>query len=115
MKRYKFYAEMPEQRRSKSASARFGPFTRASLENASERGGICNVIAVPLGNNGQPLWQGGTDMMDAFAAINDRTDAEVEATSVDQGYLRKRCVRVSEGLARRLHPNLFIYLETDHG
>lgn len=111
MKGFRFYAEMPEERGSKSGSKRWGPFTRKTLANDAEHGCHVNCIAVPLGANDQPLWQAGSRMMDAIVPCDDRSNTVVTTASVQDEYLRVRCVRIDADLARRLHPNLFKFLE----
>lgn len=117
MKNYRFYAEMDEERGSKLASMRWGAFTRSWLNWFANENGYVNCVAIPLDEKGDPLWQQPgmsmhrSDFMDAIAAVNDRSNAPVESFSVERGYLRKRCVRIDEALARRLHPRLFSYLE----
>lgn len=111
MKDFKFYAEMPEDRRSKSASIKFDAFTRDNLRTLASRGLHNNVIAVPLDDAGRPLWIGDTTSMDAFVTQVDRSNSPVAGGVVQQEYLRKRCVLIRESLARQLHPNLFFHLE----
>ncbi len=114
MKDFHFYAEMREARGSKAASKEWDAFTRKHLQALAALGFKNNCIAVPL-ENGRPLWQGNTMMMDAIVTANELTNRWPVGGSVEQDYLRKRCVRVSEELARQLHPNLFRYLERPDG
>jgi len=111
MKGYRFYAEMPEARGSKSGSKRHRPFTRRWLEAHAIAGGRNNVIAVLLDEKGQPLWTPGTNCMAAICPINDCSNAPVQSGSPSIDYLRTRCVRIDAELAKKLHPNLFSYLE----
>lgn len=117
MKNYRFYAELPDGQNSKSGSKHVYAFTREYLQNIADTGICNNCVAVLLDDKGQPLWHTPglsstpSDSMDAISAVNGRSNAPVESCSVDRGYLRKRCVRIDETLARRLHPNLFAYLE----
>lgn len=111
---FRFYAEMPSARGSKSASKHWPAFDRAYLWFLA----TCdvpqynNVIAVILSSDGQPLWCGEKgDQMDAFCPVNDRSNAPVELGCPSREYLRKRCVRIPIELARKLHPNLFKRLE----
>lgn len=111
MQKYRFYAEMPEARGSKSASKQYGPFTREALQAAAARGGHVNCIAVLL-ENGKPLWCGiGGLRMDAIACDVERVNGPVVLGTVDRDYLRQRCVRVTEALAAKLHPKLATYLK----
>lgn len=112
MKGYKFYAEMPGDRGSKSASQRHNAFTREELQRIAAHGNNCNCIAVLLDERGQPLWCGkDRDQMDAICPLNDRSNAPVELGLPSIGYLRTRCLRINAELARKLHPYLFAYLE----
>lgn len=115
MKDFKFYAELPDDgRQSKSGSKHYYAFTRAHLQDKADRGLRNNCIAIPL-ENGRPVYQGSTLNFDAFGVVLNNIPRSVEGCSSNQGYLRAKCVRISEELARCLHPNLFLYLEADHG
>ena len=111
MKGYRFYAELPDSWGSKSASKKQPAFTRKLLEGYAGRGSHCNCIAVPLEDDGRPMYQGSTLNFDAFGVVLTHTPRSVEGVSSNAEYLRKRCVRIDEALARRLHPQLFTYLE----
>lgn len=108
---YRWYAEMPESRGSKSATKYHNAFTRAFLQNVIALGFRHNCVAVPLNGDGQPLWIPGTLMMDAYAGVNDQSNAPVAGTTVEQAYLRRRCLRITPGMVEKLHPNLFNYLK----
>lgn len=110
MKGYRFYAEMDEARGSKSASKRWGAFNRNWLQWYANENGYVNCIAVLL-ENGQPMYQGSTMRFDVISAVNGCSNAPVCLGGADNDYLRKRCVRIDEDLARRLHPRLFSVLE----
>lgn len=59
-------------------------------------------------------WYGYASMStiyDAIGALNDKPDSVVCSTSVSQVYLDQRCKRISEKLARKIHPKLFEYFE----
>jgi hypothetical protein len=108
---YRFYAELPDSHGSKSASKKHGPFTVAALQELTGRGLHNNCVAVVLDNFGNPMWQGSTDCMDCIGPIRGTSDSPVASTSVSRDYLRNRCVRISQQLARKLHPAMFAYLE----
>lgn len=110
MKNFHFYAELPEARGSKSASKHWGPFTVSVLWGIAHTGLRNNCIAVPL-ENGRPMYQGNTLNFDAFGVALEGVHNSVEGVGTTRDYLRKRCVRISEDLARKLHPALFTYLE----
>lgn len=111
MKGYRFYAELPDGRASKSASKRYAAFTRANLEQLAARGAHNNCVAVPLDEAGRPLWQGATMNADAVVSVRGTPNSPVCGGSVSRDYLRTRCVRVPQALACQLHPNLFTYLD----
>ncbi len=67
-----------------------------------------NVVAV-LPKKG--LFQRGEDLcVQAVHALHDYADSPACSGSLALNYLRKRCKRVSEDIARVIHPRLF---ETD--
>lgn len=113
MKGYRFYAEMSEARKSKSASKAnpFFPWTVNGIRNAVAMSGEgIDLLAVPLSAKGQPLWQGSTLNCDAIASPAGGGYCDSCSTSHD--YLVKRCTRIPESLARQLSPMLFAYLES---
>lgn len=113
MKGYRFYAELPvvpDGRKTKAGRKGNPSFTRKNLRDGLF-GPHVNVVAVMLDENQRPMWQGSSDGMDAVAAATNVRNAGVIACSVSRCYLRDRCVRIDEALARRIHPNLFMYLE----
>lgn len=105
MKGYRFFAEMPEERRSKSASKAhpFQPWTVETLRGYTVIGRKVNCIAVVIDSqNGRSI--------ECVSSVYDHADSAVADGQCAFEYLRKRCVRVPEELARLLHPRLFIYL-----
>lgn len=105
MEGVRFYAEMQDERGSKSGSRRWKPFTRATLAAGAEEGQRCNVVAIFPGNSRLG------DQWDGIGSVLGTSNSPVCSVSPDSGYLRKRCVRVSEALARKLHPRLFATLD----
>lgn len=111
MQKYRYYAEMPAARGSKSASKTHFAFSRRVLEDYAAHGVHVNCIAVPL-EKGRPMWCGiGGLRMDAIGSVIERSNAPVELSTVGQEYLRQRCVRITEALAAKLHPRLAAYLK----
>lgn len=106
MKGYRFYAEMPDQQRSKSGSKNQWAFNREFLHRVADTGMHNNCIALML-EDGRPMWNSAGDKMDAIVPAGLRSNSAVCSGQVDQGYLRKRCVRIDAELARQLHPCLF--------
>jgi len=43
--------------------------------------------------------------------VHDWADSPVASTTIATSYLAKHCKRVSETKARKVHPNLFVYLD----
>lgn len=107
MKNVSFYAEMPEHRNSKSASKAFpfDPWTRETLRYAAGRGKTVNIVAT-LNDTARLGDMNGVKRDVLYDAIT--VDG---LTSVSDGYLRKRAVRVDETLARRLCPSVFTTLD----
>lgn len=121
MKGFRFYAEMPEERKSKSASKAypFFPWTVKALRERAEsgefKGYLTNrapcVTAVELQSNGYPMWNNNGTFGVVAAAI-DGNHHSYGYCSASREYLAKRCVRIPEDLARILSPELFRYLES---
>lgn len=112
MNGFRFHAEMPEDRRSKSASKAhpFEPWTRATLKRLAAAGRHANVTAVYAGAE-YGYTDGRTRMQEAVAAVYDWENSACATTSASMEYLRKRTVRIDEATARKLHPALFDYLD----
>lgn len=121
MKGFRFYAEMPESRKSKSASKAhpFFPWTVAALRERAEsgefKGYLTNrapcVTAVELQSNGHPMWNNDGTFGVVAAAI-DGNHHSYCYSSASPDYIRERCTRIPEDLARILSPELFAYLES---
>lgn len=113
MKGYRFYAAMPEARRSKGKSRAFPvAWTVAGLQARANAGGAADLVAVYLDDAGRPYWQGSTQSMDAVTTCVEGNPQSYCGCSVSRDYLAARCVRVPESLARQLSPELFRYLES---
>lgn len=108
-----FHAEMPEARKSKSASKSYPhqPWTRATLRKYADAGQHVNVIAV-LRANDCTVGQNGRNW-DSVSAVTDTPNSGVCGCGVSDGYLRERTTRIDEQLARRLHPALFVALDLE--
>ena len=117
MKGYKFYAEMPDNYKSKSGCKSHAPFTRRYIKGGSHgtpyssskqgKGIYLNCVAVCFGR--EHTCHDGSQ--ECFSSVFDYANSDVNAGSVSLDYLRKRTVRISETLARRLHPRLFERLD----
>jgi len=105
MMSYRFYAELP-QGRGKGAKGDAPAFTRANLAQGLIR---CSVLAIPL-ESGKPMWQGASLNMDSVSVAIEGNPYSYSINSLSRYYLRKRCTRISESLARQLSPSLFAYL-----
>lgn len=112
MKGFQFYAEMPEARKSKSANKSFphNPFTRKQLEKIADSGGRNNCLAVSTENVNGRSWR---HYPEGPSSVIDCNPYCINWNSYSLDYLKTRCVRISEELARKLHPELFAYLESD--
>ncbi len=104
MQGYTFYAEMPDHRGSKSASKNFHAFTRKTLQEGAANGQKCNCLAL--------IDEGLPGMREGLTPVYGTIDSPVCWSSVSLEYVRKRCVRISEELARKLHPALFYRLDS---
>lgn len=113
MKGFRFYAEMLEERKSKSASKAypFFPWTVKALRKHAAQGFRCDVVALILDDNGRPVYSGQWIADAIGVAISDNRLSYCHAGVADD-YLRSRCVRIPEDLARILSPELFRYLES---
>jgi hypothetical protein len=113
MKGFRFYAELPESRGSKSASKAnpLFPWTVAALRERSAAGFKACVTAVYLQDNGRPQYNA-SGMAETVAAAIDGNHHSYGYTSASRDYLAKRCTRIPEDLARALSPELFAYLES---
>ena len=115
MQGYRFFACMPEGRKSKSASKAYPmPWTVATLKTyavptlppGSGPRKYVECLAIDI-ESAAVRCDGHIDCAGALMADNDQA---VCSSSCSREYLRKRCVRVPEALARELHPALFRYL-----
>lgn len=115
MKGYRFYAEMPQERESKSASKAhpFFPWTVAALREKADQGFRCDLVAVPIDDNGRLLWQGNSLCFDIVSVAIEGNRLIYCIGGTSREYLAKRCTRIPEDLARKLSPELFHYLESN--
>ena len=115
MKGFRFYAEMPQERKSKSAS-KANPFswTVAVLREKADQGFRCDLVAVPLCDMGCQLWQGNTLNFETISLAIEGNPLSYCIGVSHREYLAERCTRIPEGLARKLSPELFRYLESWH-
>lgn len=113
MKGYHFYATMPDERKSKSASKQYPmqPFTRATLASWAEQGRYVECLAVDPESK-QISFSHTAIQYDCVGALMADNDQAVCGSTCHNTYLRERCVRISEATARKLHPSLFRYLES---
>lgn len=64
-----------------------------------------NVIAVLYGNG-----PNGFVMYDAIVGAYSIPNSPVTSSTVDLGYISKKCKRISKARAKEIHPNLFMLL-----
>ncbi len=112
MKDFHFFACMPDGRNSKSASKQFPmqPWTRATLRSYAAAGRYVDCVAVYTDRNLSYVLNGEVQR-EAITGVYAHENSACCSSSVSHSYLDKRCVRVDEKLARRLHPALFQYLD----
>jgi hypothetical protein len=81
--------------------------------NAKKRKRISggNVVALLLDERGRPYWNGTT--YDCISAVYSHPNSGVASTGASPDYLAKNCRRISEEDARRIHPVLFRWLDSD--
>jgi hypothetical protein len=71
-----------------------------------------NVIAISLDhNNPRWYWNGTRYCVEGLMAVHTWDNSAVAGSSVSDDYLRACCIRVSETVARQIHPNLFKRLD----
>lgn len=112
MKGIRFFAALPEERGSKSASKQYPmqPWTVKTLRGIADAGKYADCVAVYT-DRSQWCMHGGSVQCEAVAGVYSHENSACTTTSVGLEWLRKRCVRVPEDLARKLHPALFNYLD----
>lgn len=110
---YRFFAVMSDARKSKSASKQYPmqPWTRKTLESYADAGRYVECMAV----SDESFISDGQVCYECAGALIADNDQAVCGSSTSRDYLRKRCVRISESLARKLHPALFRYLDQPIG
>lgn len=115
MQGFRFFAVMPEARKSKSASKAhpFDPWTVARLRDKAADGFTCDLIAVHLDERGKPMWQGSTLNIDCTAPAIEGNQYTYCGCGVARDYLTTRATRIPESLARQLSPMLFQNLESN--
>ncbi len=104
---YRFYLEYPNEKEKR----------KGRVKKPGNHSG--NVIAVLLHDNNHPFvfWDdsittsGSVACFEAVAGLLSGANSPVCSASVSVPYLRARCKRIPEWLAREVHPNLFEYLE----
>lgn len=107
---YKFFAVMPDARKSKSASIKHPmAWTRATMRYHANHGVYVECLAV----SDESYISDGQICHECAGALMVDNDQAVCGSSTSRDYLRKRCVRISESLARKLHPALFRYLDQE--
>lgn len=101
MRGIRFYAEYPE-----------GTSKRQPVLAAT------NVVALLIPEDGSSEWysqpngDGGSMVLgECLSGVYDYPNSPVAGTAVAREYLEKRCKRVSERVARRIHPELFKRLD----
>lgn len=113
MKGYRFYAEMPEERKSKSASKAYPhfPWGVKELSRRAEDGFRACLVAVIMDPNrpGTP-WYRHSGMIESLSVAIDGNHSSYAVNGVSRKYLRERTTRIPVALARKLSPELFVRL-----
>lgn len=107
MKGIAFYAEMPDNWRSKSACKDHWAWTRKNIKDFANRGIYHNVCAILIGTE-HKCPDGSQEAISAFLYTS---NSPVSFCSVSPEWLRKRTTRIDESTARKLHPELFTRLD----
>lgn len=91
MKDFQFHAEMPEERKSKSASKAFPfqPWTRATLKRYAAEGKHVNVCAVAT-DRSQHFTSNGEHMIECISSLFDHENSVVCGSSCSRSYLDAR-------------------------
>lgn len=98
MKGFHFFLEYPTEKARRKA-------TRAKIGDHSG-----TVLAAPVW--GERSWVPGKDMVfECVSAVQDIPNSPVCGSQCSVGYLREKCLRISEAQAKEIHPKLFIYLQ----
>lgn len=74
-----------------------------------------NVVAVSTHNRGYPDYfiNRGVAVVECASAIFDESNSDCAGSTVSREYLQENTKRISEAKARKIHPNLFKYLDAD--
>lgn len=98
MKDYHFYLEYPTAK-DRRAGTRKNP------------GNHSGTVVVVFTDRETQYRSGNDWMYECISSVQDTPDGAVCSGSASYGYLRERCKRISEKLAREIHPTLFHYLD----
>lgn len=111
MKDVRFYAVMPISRKSKSASKShpFDPFTIKRLTEKADAGERVECFALDVSDARWRYNPGGAGLV--FDPEITPDFSAIGWTGVSLDWLSSRCVRISEELAQRLHPEIVRYME----
>lgn len=99
MKGYRFYAEFDSHEEKRK-------WNRAKLQDTNE---YRNCVAVYLPTGREQLML--TNNVECASSVFYTPNSACNWGQCNPEYLQVKCIRVSEKLARKLHPELFTYLE----
>ena len=112
MKGYRFYADLPGTlRQPEDASGRYGDKSllplRTTIRQLRDYAALtgtlnCIALALPESDYRCPDYS-----QEALVSVYGHADSAVACSSVSRDYLHK-CRRIPEGLARLLHPRMFL-------
>jgi hypothetical protein len=81
------------------------------FEDRSKRRPCGTIVAACVCNG--PYFSSSKACYDGFVGVFDRPNSPVNVSGVALDYLREKCKRVSEAIARTIHPALFERLDRD--
>mgnify|MGYP001760229542 CR=1 FL=1 len=76
------------------------------MEKYAENGNLVNCIAIDHSQYAEKN-QKDSDFLEATLADEDDLNGRPIYGNIDRKFLRDRCIRVSQDLTKKLHPNLF--------
>jgi hypothetical protein len=100
MKNVRFFVEYPDVR----AKRKSGKGTGTNHSG--------NVLATFPDNTFRSIDSGWC--IEAVGAVYNHPNSAVASTSVAIEYIRNQCKRISESVARRIHPNLMDYMDAEN-
>ena len=101
MKGVTFYLEYPNKTAKKNSTKK---------DNYPNNSG--NVIAVFSDDEGNRFYLPDNQSVECACGLWERPNSPVCGSSVSLEYLSERCKRISEAVAKQIHPKMFAYLNS---